>query len=467
MSSLLGQSPVYLVDFSCYKPPEEYKVHREELEEVVRAYNSPETCNFMEAVHRKCGLSADSTYLHPCIHPKFCRDKPDTSLTAAQQECSESIFGALDGLLEKAQLVPKDIDILVTTCSIYCPTPSMASMVVNKYKLRTDVQSYNLGGMGCSNGVVSLSLIQDLLKAHPNSNAVFLTTETNAPARYEGKDRHRLVANVIFRMGAAAILFSNKPSMAARAKYRMHHTARVHVGQSDDAYTAIHYGPDAEGLNGVYLGKNVSTEASRALTKAITAAAPHLMSWRQLLEYGYYQAKRRLHQDLPPYQPQFNKAASHFMLHAGGAKILQGLGKALKLNQHDLQPSYDVLYDYGNISSNSTWYTLANIETVRGVKAGDKLLQVGVGSGIKCGVTVWKAVRDVRDVHDVWEHKLDAAEAAALRRERQLKKGLDVSHALQHVASRARALLVLVLLLCLMWWCMQHTAPAAAPAVEL
>jgi 3-ketoacyl-CoA synthase len=36
------------------------------------------------------------------------------------------------------------------------------------------------------------------------------------------------------------------------------------------------------------------------------------------------------------------------------------------------------------------------------VPAGDRLLQIGVGSGIKCGVNVWKAVRDVHDVQDAW-----------------------------------------------------------------
>lgn len=35
-------------------------------------------------------------------------------------------------------------------------------------------------------------------------------------------------------------------------------------------------------------------------------------------------------------------------------------------------------------------YTLSFIEAVRGVNRGDKVLQIGVGSGIKCGVNVWK-----------------------------------------------------------------------------
>ena len=35
------------------------------------------------------------------------------------------------------------------------------------------------------------------------------------------------------------------------------------------------------------------------------------------------------------------------------------------------------------------------------------LAQIGVGSGIKCGVNVWVALRDIQDeVHDAWEHRV-------------------------------------------------------------
>lgn len=67
-------------------------------------------------------------------------------------------------------LKPTDIDILVTTCSIFCPTPSMASMLVNAFSMRPDIQSYHLGGMGCSNGVVAVNLIKDLLKVRERSH---------------------------------------------------------------------------------------------------------------------------------------------------------------------------------------------------------------------------------------------------------------------------------------------------------
>lgn len=56
------------------------------------------------------------------------------------------------------------MDILITNCSIFCPTPSLASMLINKFKFRRDVQSYNLGGMGCSIGVIAIGLVRDMLQ---------------------------------------------------------------------------------------------------------------------------------------------------------------------------------------------------------------------------------------------------------------------------------------------------------------
>lgn len=52
-----------------------------------------------------------------------------------------------------------------------------------------------------------------------------------------------------------------------------------------------------------------------------------------------------------------------------------------------------VWYRYGNVSSSSIWYVLAYIETFRGVATGDRVWQLGFGSGFKCNSAVWKANR--------------------------------------------------------------------------
>ncbi len=40
-------------------------------------------------------------------------------------------------------------------------------MLVNHFKMRSDVLSYNLGGMGCSAGVIAIGLADKLLQVSP------------------------------------------------------------------------------------------------------------------------------------------------------------------------------------------------------------------------------------------------------------------------------------------------------------
>jgi len=89
-----------------------------------------------------------------------------------------------------------------------------------------------------------------------------------------GKHKQYMVANCIFRMGGAAIMLSNKKQYARTAKYQLLHNARVHTGQTDESYGCMSWGPDPDGVNGVYLGKNVACEAAKALKIALTAVTP-------------------------------------------------------------------------------------------------------------------------------------------------------------------------------------------------
>jgi hypothetical protein len=45
----------------------------------------------------------------------------------------------------------------------------MAAMLVNHFKLRRDVLTYNLSGMGCSSSLISVDLVKHLLGVRPLS----------------------------------------------------------------------------------------------------------------------------------------------------------------------------------------------------------------------------------------------------------------------------------------------------------
>eukprot|EP00798_Chlamydomonas_sp_ICE-L_P015297 gene15297-21382_t len=153
-SGPVNKHPVLLIDVNCYKPPEEYKVNSDEVIRIWRETKmfDDESVDFFSRVLDRSGLDPISTYLPPALNPTHCGGKPRTDLAAAEWECREAVLGAAEGLLEKTGLSPRDIDIVITTCSIYCSTPSLASMLVNHFKMKSDIKSYHLGGMGCANG---------------------------------------------------------------------------------------------------------------------------------------------------------------------------------------------------------------------------------------------------------------------------------------------------------------------------
>ena len=38
-----------------------------------------------------------------------------------------------------------------------------------------------------------------------------------------------------------------------------------------------------------------------------------------------------------------------------------------------------------------------------GVRKGERILQMGFGSGFKCAAAYWRALRDVTELHPAWE----------------------------------------------------------------
>ena len=56
------------------------------------------------------------------------------------------------------------LDILVINCSVFNPTPSLAAAVINQFRLKPTIITYNLSGMGCSAGLLSIALVQELLQ---------------------------------------------------------------------------------------------------------------------------------------------------------------------------------------------------------------------------------------------------------------------------------------------------------------
>ncbi|VFQ99938.1 unnamed protein product [Cuscuta campestris] len=385
---------VYLVDYACYKPPVAYRVPFSTFMEHSRLIlkDSPKSVEFQMRILERSGVGEETSF-PPALH---CIP-PTPTLEASREEAEAVIFSAVDSLMRKTGITPKEVDILIVNCSLFSPTPSLSAMVVNRYKMRSNVKSFNLSGMGCSAGLISVDLARDLLQLYPNSNALVVSTEIITPNYYRGSERAMLLPNCLFRMGGAAILLSNKRRDSRRAKYRLMHLVRTHKGGDDKAYRCVYEQEDGQGMVGISLSKELMVIAGEALKSNITTIGPLVLPASEQLMFLFTLIGRKIFSPKwKPYIPDFKKAFEHFCIHAGGRAVIDELQKNLRLSAEHVEASRMTLHRFGNTSSSSLWYELSYIEGKGRMKKGDRVWQIAFGSGFKCNSAVWKCNRTIQ-----------------------------------------------------------------------
>ncbi|CAI0375482.1 unnamed protein product [Linum tenue] len=391
-------SSVYLIDYTCYRPPDHLRAPIPNFTEHIERTEgfSRENRDFQQKVLHRSGIGDEA-----CMPISVHELPPNTSFEPSQQEVEQVVFQVVKDLLSKHRINPKGIDILISNCSIFCPTPSITSMIINRFGLRSNVKSISLSGMGCSAGLLSISMIEELFKVHKNSLALVLSMEAVTPNGYRGRTKSMLVANTIFRMGGAAILLSNKKHDKWRANYELQHLVRTHMGADEQSYRSVVQKPDEEDVVGVSLSKSLLQVAARALKINVSELGPLVLPYSEQLKYGWLVTcqklcgKGRAKREAAVVVPRFKRAFEHFCIHAGGRAIIDGVEKNLKLENEDGEASRMTLYRFGNTSSSSVWYELSYLEAKGKVKKGDRIWQISFGSGFKCNSAVWKSLANV------------------------------------------------------------------------
>ncbi|KAJ8422170.1 hypothetical protein Cgig2_011948 [Carnegiea gigantea] len=406
----LKSTTIYLLDFSCYRPPDHLRVPTESAKEYLENGNKVDRSmiDFLLKLNQRSGIGPDS-----CVPQAIHDSCPRTTLSHTQEETQMVLFEIVETLLSKNKINPKDIGILVTNCSLFCPTPSLSSMIVNKFGLRSNVRSVSLSGMGCSAGILGVGLAKDLLKVHKNCLALVLSMEAVTPNVYKGKVKAMILANALFRMGGAGILLSNRKQDKWAAKYKLLHFVRTHIGADDEAYKSVYQDVDDQGNVGVALSRALVQKASKALKTNISKLAPLVLPYSEQFLYVVSVLRRKFSTHKNLYVPNFKKAFEHFCIHAGGRAVINVVEEGLKLTKEDSEASRMTLYRFGNTSSSSIWYELSYLEAKGRVKKGDRVWQIAFGSGFKCNSSVWKCIYDgkrrVKNVDsNVWLDRINS-----------------------------------------------------------
>jgi alkylresorcinol/alkylpyrone synthase len=227
--------------------------------------------------------------------------------------------------LDRAGLTPPDVDTLITVSCTGLMIPSLDAYLINELGFRPDVRRLPITELGCAGGASGLARAADLARARPGSNALVVAVELCSLAFQQGDgSMANVVSGALFGDGAAAALVADSPGHGARVL-----DAESHL--FPDSYDTMGFDLRDGGLHIV-----LSSCVADLIRRELPGVAARLLARNGL---------RR--EDL-----------SFFVLHPGGRKVLECMEEALAIPREQVDPSWGVLAEYGNLSSATVLFVL-------------------------------------------------------------------------------------------------------------
>ncbi|CAN8305970.1 unnamed protein product [Cochlearia groenlandica] len=403
----------YILDYQCHKPSDDRMVNTQFSGEVIlrNKHLKLNEYKFLLKAIVSSGIG-EQTYA-----PRLFFEGREQSPTLQDGilEMQEFYIDTIKKVLERNKLSPSDIDLLVVNVSMLNSTPSLASRIINHYKMREDVKVFNLTAMGCSASVISLDIVKNVFKTYKNKLALVVTSESLSPNWYSGNSRSMILTNCLFRSGGCAVLLTNKRSLSHRAMFKLSCLVRTHHGARDDSFACCVQKEDELGHVGVHLDKTLPKAATRAFVDNLKVITPKILPITELMRFMFCLLLKKLRgnpnkglaQGAPKAGINFKTGIDHFCIHTGGKAVIDTIGYSLDLTEYDLEPARMTLHRFGNTSASSLWYVLAYMEAKKRLKRGDKVFMISFGAGFKCNSCVWEVMRDGESIGNVWNHCID------------------------------------------------------------
>ena len=194
--------------------------------------------------------------------------------------------------------------------------------------LSPDLHRFHLGFMGCFAAVPALKLAADICRSRPEARVLVAVVELCSLHLQFKSDRETMVANSLFADGIGAALVSAERGEEEAGVFRLERFASRYIPESEQDM--------AWRLGTVAFEMRLSAYVPRLIERNLGAILEGLLA-----EAGL----RR--EDI-----------AHWAIHPGGRAILDRAAATLGLATEDLWASYQVLRDYGNMSSATLLFVL-------------------------------------------------------------------------------------------------------------
>ena len=245
----------------------------------------------------------------------------------AAHACEISIKAIQKCIAEK---INKDeITHLITVSCTGMSAPGLDLEIMETMDLNRNIFRTSVNFLGCYAAIHALKLADALCRSSENANVIIVCTELCTLHFQKENSMDNITSTILFGDGCAAVLVQKNESDRKGIRLNNFFSNVTFKGKSDMSWTLSSSGFLLT-LSG-YVPDLVQENFDELVTKALHNASVN------------------------------KDEITHWCIHPGGKKILEAIEKSIALPAESLRFSYQILNDYGNMSSPTILFVLQKI----------------------------------------------------------------------------------------------------------
>ncbi|MDJ1485660.1 type III polyketide synthase [Cytophagaceae bacterium YF14B1] len=323
----------------------------------------PEESRRLRALYRATGIHTRHTVLSDYTHTsgdfEFYGNNPgmepfpsiDQRMELYRKNATPLCIQAIENCFEQMPGFAKErVTHLITVSCTGMYAPGVDIEIVEQVGLPTNVQRTAINFMGCYAAFPALKAADHICRANPNAVVLIVCVELCSIHFQKHNTDDHLLANALFADGAAAVLVQSTPTPGS-LYIESFHGDLISVGKKDMAWHISNFG----------------------FEMTLSAYVP------DLIEQGIQVLTENLFRNLTVSLEDI----SLFAIHPGGKRILEVIEKQLALSPEDNYHAYEILRNYGNMSSPTVLFVLQSIQkTLETSDKGKRILSFAFGPGL-------------------------------------------------------------------------------------
>jgi alpha-pyrone synthase len=262
-----------------------------------------------------------------------------------------SLRSSRECLSKPKSVTAADITHLVVVSCTGMYAPGLDIDLIHSLGIRKDVQRICINFMGCYAAFNALKLADSFCHSSADAKVLVVCTELCSIHFQKERTDDNLLANALFADGSAALLVESAPRPGLNLRPIAFYCDVAPEGEKDMAWSVGNLGFEMK----------LSSYVPDVIRKGIKELTCKLLS--------------RISTEMSDIK--------YFAIHPGGKKILEVIEKELGLTREQNNAAYEVLKQYGNMSSPTVLFVLSKIcSELNGVDHGKKILSFAFGPGL-------------------------------------------------------------------------------------